>query len=356
MNSAENRIEYLRGQLARNGSLFSYEEIEEVFNVLKDVSLKLIVTNVPREVYSNELAQEAFESLFKSFDSQSTFVYLSSFNRAQSHLSRLTTSMCSQVYMTNPEAALCARLQTQGWKLPTALLNEHSSQSATADQGISCFIDHVDVDDNEDSESSANEDYTDEECTCCCLGSDEHVVSVEEMAERTSNPTLSAYRTPPPPVTSFSKDDSVGSQQNRSPESRIGTPGCENTSEASGDDGTSVSVTHPHPADVVCPKHSKVKSRPKMKHLAPPKPSRLFLLSPPASPPVGWEPKPECEPIINYELLEALAALAPGEAFELHPRDQEHRHPSIVITPCEPTQSASPRPQITHTRCPERRS
>ncbi|KAA3676114.1 uncharacterized protein DEA37_0011326 [Paragonimus westermani] len=343
MNSAKNRIEYLRGQLARNGSLFSYGEIEEVFNVLKDVSLKLIVTNVPREVYSNELAQEAFESLFKSFDSQSTFVYLSSFNRAQ-------------VYMTNPEAALCARLQTQGWKLPTALLNEHSSQSATADQGISCFIDHVDVDGNDDSESSANEDYTDEECTCYCLGSDEHVTSLEGMAERNSDPTLSAYRTPPSPVTSFSKGDSVGSQQNRSPEFRIGTLDCENANEASVDDGTSVSVTRPHPAGAVCPKHRKVKSRPKMKHLAPPKPSRLFLLSPPASPPVGWEPKPECEPIINYELLQALASLAPGEAFELHPRDQEHRHPSIVITPCEPTQSGSPRPQITHTRCPERRS
>ncbi|KER25081.1 hypothetical protein T265_07374 [Opisthorchis viverrini] len=33
--------------------------------------------------------------------------------------------------------------------------------------------------------------------------------------------------------------------------------------------------------------------------------------APPCSPPVGWEPKPECEPVINYELLEALAALSP---------------------------------------------
>ncbi|KAF7260061.1 hypothetical protein EG68_02495 [Paragonimus skrjabini miyazakii] len=341
MNSANNRIEYLRGQLARNGSLFSYGEIEEVFNVLKDVSLKLIVTNVPREVYSNKQAQEAFESLFKSFDSQSTFVYLSSFNRAQ-------------VYMTNPEAALCARLQTQGWKLPTALLSEHSSQSATADPGISCFIDHVDVDDNEDSESSSSVDYMDEECTCYYLDSAERVTGLEEMAKRASDTPLSNHRTPPPPVTGFSKDDNVGSQQNRPLECRMGTPECENTSEASGDDGTSASRIHP--VDAMCPKHGKMKSRPKMKHLAPPKPSRLYLLSPPASPPVGWEPKPECEPLINYELLEALAALAPGEAFELHPRDQEQRHPSIVITPCEPTQSASPRPQIAHTRCPERRS
>ncbi|KAF5402462.1 Calcipressin [Paragonimus heterotremus] len=316
MNSANNRIEYLRGQLARNGSLFSYGEIEEVFNVLKDVSLKIIVTNVPREVYSNKLAQ---------------------------------------VYMTNPEAALCARLQTQGWKLPTALLSEHSSQSSTADPGISCFIDHVDVDDNEDSESSANEDYMDEECTCY-LSSDERVTSLEKMAERASDPSLTNYRTSPPPVTVFSNDNSVGSQQNRPLECRMETPECENTSEASGDDGNSASITRPHPVDAMCPKHTKRKSRPKMKHLAPPKPSRLYLLSPPASPPVGWEPKPESEPIINYELLEALAALAPGEAFELHPRDQEHRHPSIVITPCEPTHSASPRPQITHTRCPERRS
>lgn len=48
------------------------------------------------------------------------------------------------------------------------------------------------------------------------------------------------------------------------------------------------------------------------RYLAPPKPNRLFLLSPPASPPVGWQPRPEAEPLVNYELLNALACMEPG--------------------------------------------
>ena len=52
-------------------------------------------------------------------------------------------------------------------------------------------------------------------------------------------------------------------------------------------------------------------------HLQLPAPHKQYLISPPASPPVDWEPCFEKKPVINYELLAALAQLAPGRLVVL---------------------------------------
>lgn len=90
-------------------------------------------------------------------------------------------------------------------------------------------------------------------------------------------------------------------------------------------------------------------------HLRPPTPPRQFLISPPASPPVGWEPSEEQQPCINYDIIAALASMAPGEAHELHPPSDAQ--PAIVVHVCEEPAPAGPRaerPSFSRTPCPDR--
>lgn len=92
----------------------------------------------------------------------------------------------------------------------------------------------------------------------------------------------------------------------------------------------------------------------KIHNLQPPLPDKQFLISPPASPPLDWEPRPEHEPLVNHDLLAALATLAPGCSCELHPAGPGQ--PGIVVHSaslpgCLAADGGKPR--ITPTRCPE---
>ncbi|KAK7065240.1 Calcipressin [Halocaridina rubra] len=88
-------------------------------------------------------------------------------------------------------------------------------------------------------------------------------------------------------------------------------------------------------------------------HLEPPKREKQFLISPPASPPVGWEPSEEAEPIVNYDLISAVANLAPGESHELHPPMEDK--PGIIVHVCEEAEKGEEgaKPRIIQTRRPQ---
>lgn len=102
-------------------------------------------------------------------------------------------------------------------------------------------------------------------------------------------------------------------------------------------------------------------------YLQPPAPYKQFLISPPVSPPMDWRPHEENEPIINQDLLAALANLTPGESHELHPQSTEHPaivvHTAFITTDDDDTlveEISTPngipplQQRILQTRCPER--
>ncbi|XP_069357778.1 protein sarah [Maniola hyperantus] len=90
-----------------------------------------------------------------------------------------------------------------------------------------------------------------------------------------------------------------------------------------------------------------------LKNLRPPPPVKQFLISPPASPPIGWEPREEGEPLVNHDLLAAIASLAPGASHELHAPTPTQ--PAIVVHTALSTETNAPKIScpIQHTRCPE---
>ena len=70
-------------------------------------------------------------------------------------------------------------------------------------------------------------------------------------------------------------------------------------------------------------------------YLKPPSQERIFMQSPPTTPPVGWIARREEFPDINFDIFLALSKLQPNEPLEILP--EKNNFPAIVIHPCSDT-------------------
>lgn len=70
-------------------------------------------------------------------------------------------------------------------------------------------------------------------------------------------------------------------------------------------------------------------------HLRPPQPEKAFLISPPASPPMGWQQTVEPPPVVNQdELIRKLQALQAQESTQIHEILPGTKHtPRILVVP-----------------------
>eukprot|EP01137_Pigoraptor_chileana_P012901 Opistho-2@65757 len=76
--------------------------------------------------------------------------------------------------------------------------------------------------------------------------------------------------------------------------------------------------------------------------LAVPLSTRQFLLSPPASPPVGWEPITEHHPVIDHDLVAAICSMSnKGESYELFKATDGL--PGIMVMDCDADATGSDR-------------